>query len=490
MTMPAIAPYVSSLTDSVYVLHGLPPEVIAVLFAYYSRSPKGLRENLESLLQDQELGIVEGGARPSFTLANDKARAFHEKWVVGYGHASVAEHAVVHMALEGVSILATKVIEDARLGSFTEKSTRYVVFRHGSAVMPSEWRDKTWAMNLCAETCDALFDAYQACVTAATEGLKERHPVAGFPSAAAWETACKTRALDLCRGLLPASTGTNVGLTMNTRELGHLLKKMAAHPLGEVRALGQKMHAAAAGTVAPTLLRGPVAELDPERRQSMGELRGGFLLASCPPAIPTGVRVLRHDHDALERVADALRYELAMDLPNNQLHSDQIANVRRALRDRAERAGAPRAFEAASLQVELELDYGAYRDLQRHRMLAPFTGLLSPLRGWDLPAALVDLGCGDVYELAMVRAAEAWRVLAEVDAFAAQAVVPLGFNHRVLWSLNLRELIHVVELRSGRQGHPRYRRIAWALDEAASTLYPWLRGVLRVDRQDYDLSRV
>src|SRR5277367_2847443 len=133
-----IAPYVSSLSDDVFALTGLPEEVIAVLFAYYSRSRDDLRTNLARLLADQDLGVVDGDApaRPAFALATDKARAFHEKWVVGYGHASVAEHAVVHLAVENVSIVASKVIEDLRLGAFTEKSTRYVVFDQKSYVEP------------------------------------------------------------------------------------------------------------------------------------------------------------------------------------------------------------------------------------------------------------------------------------------------------------------------------------------------------------------
>src|ERR1700748_3505176 len=138
-----IAPYVSSLTDDVFVLSGLPEEVIAVLFAYYSRSRDDLRTNLARLLADQELAVEGEGAgglappaRPVLALATEKARAFHEKWVVGYGHASVAEHAVVHLALENVRVVASKVVEDLRLGSSTEKSTRCVVFDTHTFVEP------------------------------------------------------------------------------------------------------------------------------------------------------------------------------------------------------------------------------------------------------------------------------------------------------------------------------------------------------------------
>ena len=109
----------------------LPEEVVAVLFAYYSRSRDSLRRNLLKLVCQGDLDLL--GQRPAMpkaradlTHARDKARQFHEKWVVGYGHASVAEHAVVHLAIENVSIIAGKVVEDMRLASFTEKSTRCV----------------------------------------------------------------------------------------------------------------------------------------------------------------------------------------------------------------------------------------------------------------------------------------------------------------------------------------------------------------------------
>src|SRR5262245_20110624 len=139
-SLARIAPYVSNLTEDVFALSGLPEEVIAVLFDYYSRSRDDLRTNLAKLLADQELDVAAGAgpARPALSLATDKARAFHEKWVVGYGHASVAEHAVIHLAIENVSIIASKIIEDLRLGSYTEKSTRYVVFDKKSFVEPPE----------------------------------------------------------------------------------------------------------------------------------------------------------------------------------------------------------------------------------------------------------------------------------------------------------------------------------------------------------------
>src|SRR4029078_7690493 len=152
-----IAPYVSNLTEDVFALSGLPEEVIAVLFAYYSRSRDDLRTNLAKLLADQDLdiaaGVSAGAVKPALHLATEKARTFHEKWVVGYGHASVAEHAVVHLAIENVSIVVSQLIEDLRLASYTEKSTRYVLWDEDSFHPLPELGDKA---PLYTTTCKML----------------------------------------------------------------------------------------------------------------------------------------------------------------------------------------------------------------------------------------------------------------------------------------------------------------------------------------------
>lgn len=253
-TRARIAPYVSSLEDDVFALSGLPEEVIAVLFAYYSRSRDDLRTNLGRLLADQELDVDGGAApeRPALHLATEKARAFHEKWVVGYGHASVAEHAVVHLAVENVSIVASKVIEDMRLGAFTEKSTRYVVFDKKSFVEPSHLPPETLAVY--REACERLFGVYLELLPRVMDGLHARVPRPEGQSEAAHAAAVRAQACDLCRGLLPAGARTNLGVTANARALEGLLSKMLSHPLAEVSSLASAMHASALHVV-PTLVK-------------------------------------------------------------------------------------------------------------------------------------------------------------------------------------------------------------------------------------------
>lgn len=502
VALARIAPYVSSTSDNVFALSGLPEEVIAVLFAYYSRSRDDLRTNLARLLADQEIDVVEGSSgRPSFGLATEKARAFHEKWVVGYGHASVAEHAVVHLALENVSIIASKVIEDLRLGSFTEKSTRYVVFDRNSFVDLPVLGDQLGRMY--RQICEKLFTSYIELMPVVTRHLETRIRRTGTMTDAAYAAAIRAQACDLLRGLLPAGTRTNIGLSANARALEGLLSKMFSSPLLEVRALAASMHRASLSVV-PTLVK--YARENPYRVQLRDTVQDKLRTIYEPgPWDPSAtnvmgppVRLIRYDKDAVERIFTALAY----DGSEPSVHVRGIAEAlklattsekegvaRAALTGRGPHDPACRAFESTTLTFELLIDYGAYRDLQRHRMLTPSTQRLTCRLGFDTPAELIEFGLAEEYAKAMLESVDAWERLEEKFPDEAQYAVPLGFRVRTLWTLNLREAIHVVELRSAKQGHASYRRIAQTMYRSLMNVFPWLNGLIRVDLEDYALAR-
>jgi len=451
--------YTSNQNGDIFAITGLPEEVIAVLFAYYSRSPGSLRENLARLLADGDIEAPTAG--PVHAFASEKARAFHEKWTVGYGHASVAEHAVVHLAVENVSILAAKAIEDSRLASYTEKSTRYVVFDRDAFVVPDELcggrRDRYVA------ACRGLFDAYLDLMPKVCAALRAQVPDAT-------ETAVRGRACDLLRGLLPASTKTNLGVTANARALETMLSKLLGHPLVEVSRVGHEMHEAAL-TVVPTLVKYVTPS---DYRSGLGPFITPWSIPSGRTGWP-GCRLTRYDEDALQSVSDALTFD------GDRSSADHLHTVKSSVAKRGPRDPLPRAFEASSLTFMMVVDYGAYRDLQRHRMLSPFVQPLGCNLGYDVPAELDALGFGNRYRGAIGLAAEVWRDIVKVDPLVAQYVVPLCFRVRVRWTLNLRELAHVIELRSGKRGHPSYRRIAQDLYREAVAVHPWLRDMIRVD---------
>jgi thymidylate synthase ThyX len=492
-----VAPFVSNLDRRVFALYGLPEEVIAVLFAYYSRSREDLRTNLAKLLGDDEMGL--GGAAeqtaPTIGCAQDKARAFHEKWVVGYGHASVAEHAVVHLAVENVSIVASKVVEDLRLGSFTEKSTRYVVFDTASFVDLPELSPEL--QSVYRTSCTNLFQLYLELQPVVEAKVRQMLPRASDQPEAGYNAAVRSHSCDLLRGLLPAGTLTNLGVTANARALAGLLTKMLSSPLAEVRQIGAEMHEEAL-KIAPTLLR---YACENEHRSAMplavSDASQALARVRDAEGMHLPVRLVQFDQDAIERVVLALSY-------NSEDKADAVARLQALItepRDRLEQIvvaamntrgphdPAPRAFEASSVTAELEIDFGAYRDLQRHRLLAPFTRTLDCRIGAHIPEDLDAMGLGERVREALQQAARAWQQLAQAHPLEAQYAVPLAYRVRTLWTLTLRELFHVIELRTGRQGHASYRRVAQELYRAVVEVHPWLGKLIRADMQSYRLAR-
>src|SRR3990170_2881599 len=210
----------------------LPPEVIAVAFAKTSRSPRPFREIAEELTEST-------------------SSEFHEKWVLGYGHGSVAEHAVLHLALENLSRLAIESLESNRLCSYTEKSTRYQIF--DAFYVPPAIAASGHAERY-AGACRELFEAYQASLDPVRRVIESWHPRKADETERAYGARIRSKYIDVCRFLLPCATLANVGMTANARALEHAITKMLSHPLEEVRAIGTEVKRVAAAEV-PTLLK-------------------------------------------------------------------------------------------------------------------------------------------------------------------------------------------------------------------------------------------
>lgn len=483
--MGKIGRYVSNRRGLVFALRNLPEEVIAVLFAYYSRSDEGLRESLLRMVED---GLVPPGGPEleGAEGARERARAFHEKWVSGYGHSSVAEHATVHLGIEGVSIVGAKEIEEGRLCAYTEKSTRFVRFDRGALVrevgMPEALQP------VYERGAYGLLDAYTALVPRVEAALAARHP----------GTAAKvisTGAFDLCRGLLPAGVGTSLGLTGNARAIAARVRSLAESTLPENRALANALRREAA-TLAPTLMRytEPSAYRagTRERVASLGSVQGAREFFALPWGPFAGWAHLREvEGDGLERVARAVLWETGRTDTSHLLTSDACREIIAAyLGAPGPHEGWGRAVEHVDFTFEVAADYGAWRDLQRHRMVSASTPTLGMDLGYAIPDGLVELGLGGDYHAALEAARAPWAEIARESPELAQYAAPLA--GRVAWRLkvNARELFHIVRLRSGRAGHPSYRVLAIAMADAAERAVPWLRGQLQVDRTpSYDFAR-
>lgn len=499
-----ISRFFTNTDSSVYALKNLPEEVVAYLFARYSRSTLSLRDDLRNMIEAEDMGALIGAGAPddggdAFAHIQDRARAFAEKYVLGYGHASVAEHGCVHLALEDVSIIASKLIEDTRLASYTEKSTRYVAFDPSKVYYPPSILASPALTDAYRSTICALLDAYTGWTPDFIAQIKARAPRGEKQTERGYDAASRATAFDILRYLLPAATHTNVGLTLNARALETLITKLLSQPLPEGRELGERIKAEAQHIV-PTLLKyAQPSAYRAETPEAIGALARE--LAGGPPAPTNGgeasVSLVATDPDADDTLVASILYEhqaLSM--------GDLLARVRRmdpAAKERVVdeyltrrgRHDAPgRALERISCTVEMTMDYGAYRDIQRHRMATQATQPLSPALGFAVPPEVERFGYAAPYGELMARAASTFHALQEAGfAHEAAYVLPLATRMRALFTWNLREVTHFVELRSARQGHPSYRKIAQDVFRAVSQAHPLIARYMRPNLNDYALTR-
>ncbi len=497
-----LAPYVTNADRPVFALRNLPEEVIAVLFAYYSRSRESLRRNLLRLIREGDLDLTERlrfspGGGDALGAAREKARQFHEKWVVGYGHSSVAEHAVAHLAIEDVSIICSKVIEDTRLAAYTEKSTRYVVFDPEKFYRPPSVMASRHAA-LYQEIVSGLLRAYTGLTEPVTEEIKRRHPRDDGQGAAAYAAACRAKACDILRYLLPAATTTNIGVTINARVLEHLITKMLSHPLEEARACAAALKAEATHLI-PTLIK--YADRNAYMAETHAALEGeaARLLAGEAPAPSRPVTLVRYDERAEDMLVAAMLYEMSA-LPFTQvlgrvekLPAEEKARIldEYLSDDRRGKHDQPlRALEHAYYTFDILVDFGAFRDIQRHRMATQTPQELGPVHGYSTPPEIEAFGHRVTYDAWMARAEEAYRAIAGDFRREAAYVLPLAFRKRVLFTWNLREVHHFVQLRSAPQGHIAYRTIAQEVYRELERVQPLLAKYIRVDLESYDLGRL
>lgn len=449
------------------------PETIAVAFAKTSRSPQSFR-------------------KIAAELTADKSAEFHEKWVVGYGHASVAEHAVLHVAMENVSRLAVETIESSRLASYTEKSTRYQKWSPEEFYTPPEIaQDAPAELRECyARACRTLFETYLETLPAVRQDVERDYPRQEGESDGAWERRIRSEYVDVCRFLLPAAALANLGMTINARALEHALCKMLSHPLAEVRAIGSEVLAAAMQSV-PTLLkyvgRAPylvdtsadLAERAALLTQQTGVERGDWCqMVGCADDGET--RVLA---GALYRFGEfsftqALAHVAGLDQQGR-------AELAQALFGRLGRHDIPlREAELAQYTFDVTIDQGGYFELKRHRMMTQTAQPLTTRLGYAVPARMVRAGMEDPYRRAMDAAAQAYEKLAAFNPHAAAYLAPNGFNRRVLLSSNLRSAGHFVSLRSAPNAHFSMRRLALRMAEEIQTETPLLGKYLKISTEE------
>lgn len=512
-----LAPFVTDIEAPVFGLRNLPEVVRGALFSRYSRSDKSLRRILlDEFIQAPESGFqaivatsADGAAGQM--VAVRQAEAFYERVLIGYGDDSVAELGGAHLACEGVSNIAAKALEDSRIGiSPLEKSTRYVAFnRKVAGRYRYERAAEIMASDFAAEfeqTMDGLFDTYSGLIEPALHAVRARTPREAEVSERAYASATRAKVFDLLRGLLPMATLTNVGLFGNGRAFEYLLTKLYAAPLAELNTLGESMQRALDDQIPSFVKRARSPRGREYQSYLTNTLQAVRALARGAPApvdpaeaAISHVRLVAYDQDAELRVAAAILYpHLDISLTDARalaeaMPADERATLIRAYAgERGSRFHRPgRALEEARYTFDIMADIGAYRDLQRHRMLTQERQYFGVHHGYVVPPEIDEYGLGEAFRAALERAGALAATIATELAEPAQYAVPLAYRVRWRVTLTLREAYHLCELRSTPQGHPGYRRVAQDMYRQIADIHPLLaEGMRFVNMADYALERL
>ena len=502
--------YFTNLESPVFALVNLPEVVKGALFARYSRSTKSLRR----LFLDEFIGDLDltGDIGIDATIGLDKAESLYEKIFFEYGDDSVAQLGGVHLACEQASNVLTKVLEWGRLMSYLEQSTRYLGYdKRLSNGHYRYYRDHDVTMSSLGARyvgeMDRMFDTYAELLPQLVEWLTKKFPKTADDTDFVYRQAIRAKALDAVRGLLPASALSNLGIYASGQAYESLLLRMRAHPLPEVREYSKLMMDELVKVIPSFLKRVNIAERGVAWTTYLAETKGATknLISSMWSDIEAEpgehVRLAAYDKDGEAKILEAIVFanstmsqEEASKRVGAMNAGDRSKLMATYVGDRKNRRHRPgRAFESTMYRFELVTDYGAFRDLQRHRLLTIEWQPLTVELGFDVPDVIKEAGLTEPFVASLERSASLYYDMREQFPEQAQYCVALAFRIRYVMEMNAREAMHLIELRSGPQGHPSYRRVAHEMarlirEEAGHAAIA--DSMSYVDFSDTDLERL
>ncbi len=474
--------YVTNLDGPVFALVNLPEVVKGALFARYSRSSKSLRRLfLDEFVADLD---VRGDATVDATIGLRRAEELYARVFGDYGDDSVAQLGGVHLACEQASNLLTKVLERGRLMSYLEQSTRYIPY--DSRLQTGHYRyhrdpavlESPLGARYVGEM-DRMFDTYAELLPSLEAHLRRAHPQPGQVSDLAYRQSVRAKALDALRGLLPAGSLSNVGVYGSGQSFEQLILRMRADRLPEARRYAELILDELRKVIPSFLTRldrpdrgGEWVDYLSRREDAMGSLVTRLWPGAEPDdgaaSTETSVELVDFDPRGEEKVLAAMCYPYS----SEPEHAIAERVLRLGARERAELVGAyvgdrrnrrhrpGRALERTSYRFDVVSDYGAFRDLQRHRMLTVEWQPLGTSLGWGVPETVAEAGLERAFAESIERSGELHMSMRDTFPEQAGYAVALAFNIRYVLQMSAREAMHVLELRSGPQGHPSYRRIA------------------------------
>ncbi|MGV1050075.1 MAG: FAD-dependent thymidylate synthase [Solirubrobacterales bacterium] len=485
-----LAPHFTNLDRPVFALVNLPETVKGALFARYSRYSGTVRR----LFLEEFAADAPAGGRPFDDEEGARAAQLYERVFVGYGDDSIAQVGGAHIACEWVSNIVTKLLQRGRLAAYLEQSTRYIPY---DKPLPEGgyrfYRDQQLGPEF-AVAMDQLFAIYSRSLEEVEEWAANRWPRGDEEPEGAWRRSIRAKALDLLRGLLPAATLSHVGIYASGQAYEQLIMRLMASPLPEAREYGG-MILAELQRVMPSFVsrverpeRGGEWISYLERRRERTEswvARLGLDRRGEEEGAPS-VELIHVDGGEEDLLAACL-FEAAnasetevlarIDVLDREDRAELLAAMAGDRGNRRHRPG--RGFEALRYRFEIVSDYGAFRDLQRHRMLTCQWQRLGPDLGAGVPDEVTEAGVGGEFERGLEISREEYERLAGAGLpELAPYALSLAYRIRFTLDLNAREAMHLIELRSGREGHPTYRAVAQAMHERIAAVHPGVAAAM------------
>jgi thymidylate synthase ThyX len=511
-----LSKHFSNVNDSVFAI--ITPKQVdrGALMSRYSRTDKSMRKVfLDEFLQNA-----------------DRGEEFYNRVLLEYGDDSVAELGEAQLAIEGLSNIAVKKIEDRRIGlSYLEKSSRYVAwdkkvdgqykFFEEPKIMSSNFAD------LYLESCNLAFDTYSKNIPSMISYIQERDPIErqkfrdfsgnevpfarlrderDIKSATRiYNATIKAKALDVLRGLLPASTLTNVGITGNGRAFEYLLSILYGSKLEEEIDLAKKIHRELDLIIESFVKRANdkhgklLQEYNNNLKKIAQNLANKYLKKQKSHFL---VELVEYEtpKKAEEKIISAVLYEQAQGISYKDILAQvskmtptvrkkiikTIAELRKNRRHRPSRA-----FEMTEYTFDLLTNFGMFRDFHRHRVLTLERQLLTTDHGFDLPEEITALGIQKEYVDCMYKSKQVFDMISPTMPEQAQYVVNFAYHYPYFIRLNLREATHLIELRTVPQGHPDYRKVGQRMYKAIRKTHPRLSQIIKfVDMKQYELERL
>jgi thymidylate synthase ThyX len=458
----------------IYALKNLPPETVAVTFAKCSRSAEPF-----DVIADE--------------LNEQKSAEFNEKWVVNYGHGSVAEHAFMNVAIENVSLIAVETIQANRLASFTEKSSRYQVYNRDRVHVPKVLYYDARLLSAYLDAINQLFNFYEKAIEPVRHRIMELYPNTANDPDSVYQAKIKSKWIDIVRFALPNACLANLGMSANARTMEYAITKMLSHPLEEVREIGESVKKVAL-EITPTLVKYADKNGFYEKNEKFIFEQSKKLNDQAEAKFDRNnqltVDMIDYTEDAEEQIIAATLYrnnhlslrearEIAdrMSADEKAKFFETIFAEARNIYDKP-----PRELEYPYYTFDVLLDQGAYYDLKRNRIMTQTPQMLTPDYGYFTPKMFDELGLGDDYRLAMDFAHNTAKMIAEKYPYEAQYITTKATARRFVMKMNLREAMYFIGLRSRQGGHFTYRKIGQMLFEQIERVHPNLAKYIMVDK--------